>query len=210
MPEGEIRADPWVVTEAVATAVAVLERLHTSTWLFPATLFTDGRDGATVLRSRVGGSRSETRINYDIAEFLAWVETYCTKHGRSDRIPHSARPGPPGHLLRSPAPHPGLVHRPPATGSGCRHHPVRAPPRPDDPRLRRPSGGNVEKHLPAERVRDIVLTVVRARAGRRSLAQALHDDPSLLRTGRPPAPYCVAKLLMALNEAGAQNVALPR
>jgi len=39
--------------------------------------------------------------------------------------------------------------------------------------------GNVEKHLPAERVRDIVLTVVRARAGRRSLAQALHDDPSL-------------------------------
>lgn len=87
MPEGEIRADPWVVTEAVATAVAVLERLHTSTWLFPATLFTDGRDGATILRSRIGGSRSETRINHDIAEFLAWVETYCTEHGRSDHIP---------------------------------------------------------------------------------------------------------------------------
>ncbi|MCX4581214.1 site-specific integrase [Streptomyces sp. NBC_01571] len=70
--------------------------------------------------------------------------------------------------------------------------------------------GNVEKHLPAERVRDIVLTVVRARAGRRSLAQALHDDPSLLRTGQPPAPYCVAKLLMSLHDAGAQDVALPR
>ncbi|MFI5772835.1 site-specific integrase [Streptomyces sp. NPDC051658] len=69
--------------------------------------------------------------------------------------------------------------------------------------------GNVEKHLDAAQVRDIVCTVVRARAGRRSLAQALHDDPSLLRTGQPPAPYCVAKLLMALNEAGAQNVALP-
>ena len=51
--------------------------------------------------------------------------------------------------------------------------------------------GNVEKHLPAEYIRDIVLTVVRARAGRRSLAQALHNDPSLLRTGQPPAPYCV-------------------
>ncbi|MFF1446200.1 hypothetical protein [Streptomyces sp. NPDC058295] len=50
-------------------------------------MFTDGRDGATILRSRVGGSRSETRINHDIAEFLAWVETYCTEHGRSDRIP---------------------------------------------------------------------------------------------------------------------------
>ncbi|MFE6776408.1 hypothetical protein [Streptomyces sp. NPDC057702] len=69
--------------------------------------------------------------------------------------------------------------------------------------------GNVEKSLPAERVRDIVLTVVRTRAGRRSLAQALHDDPSLLRTGQPPAPYCVAKLLMALNETGSQDVALP-
>jgi hypothetical protein len=50
-------------------------------------LFTDGRDGAAMLRSRVGGSRSETWINHDIAEFLAWVETYCTEHGRSDRIP---------------------------------------------------------------------------------------------------------------------------
>ncbi|WP_030687402.1 hypothetical protein [Streptomyces sp. NRRL B-1347] len=45
--------------------------------------------------------------------------------------------------------------------------------------------GNVEKHLPAERVRDIALMVVRARAARRSLAQALHDDPSLLRTVPP-------------------------
>ncbi|MEU3619854.1 hypothetical protein ABZ725_47350 [Streptomyces sp. NPDC006872] len=50
-------------------------------------MFTDGRDGATILRSRVGGSRSETRINHDIAEFLAWVATYCTEHGRSDRVP---------------------------------------------------------------------------------------------------------------------------
>lgn len=37
--------------------------------------------------------------------------------------------------------------------------------------------GNVEKQLSAEHVRDIVLPVVRARAGRRSLAQALHDGP---------------------------------
>ncbi|MFE5562382.1 hypothetical protein [Streptomyces sp. NPDC056544] len=86
-PEGEIRTDPWVVTEVVATAVTVLERLHTSTWLFPATLFTDGRDGAAMLRSRVGGSRSETRINNDLAEFLAWVQTYCTENGRGDGIP---------------------------------------------------------------------------------------------------------------------------
>ncbi|MFJ1818679.1 site-specific integrase [Streptomyces sp. NPDC088139] len=70
--------------------------------------------------------------------------------------------------------------------------------------------GNVEKHLNVALIRDIVCTVVRGRAGRRSLAQALHDDPALLRTGQPPAPYCVAKLLMVLHEAGAQDVALPR
>ncbi|MGO4756805.1 site-specific integrase, partial [Streptomyces sp. 2MCAF27] len=69
---------------------------------------------------------------------------------------------------------------------------------------------NVEKHLNADRVRDIVCTLVRSRAGRRNLAQALHDNPSLLRTGKPPAPFRVAKLLMALHEAGAQDTALPR
>ncbi|MEU5105199.1 site-specific integrase [Streptomyces sp. NPDC021354] len=69
---------------------------------------------------------------------------------------------------------------------------------------------NVEKHLDAERVRDIVCTLVRSRAGRRNLAQALHDNPSLLRTGKPPAPFRAAKLLMALHEAGAQDTALPR
>ncbi|MEF9908144.1 site-specific integrase [Streptomyces sp. P9-A2] len=70
--------------------------------------------------------------------------------------------------------------------------------------------GNVERHLDADRVREIVCTVMRERAGRRRLAQALHNDPSLLRTGRPPAPFCVARLLMALREAGAQDIALPR
>ncbi|MFI5774729.1 site-specific integrase [Streptomyces sp. NPDC051658] len=70
--------------------------------------------------------------------------------------------------------------------------------------------GNVERHLEADRIREIVCTVMRERAGRRRLAQALHEDPSLLRTGRPPAPFCVARLLMALHEAGAQDIALPR
>ncbi|WP_331763202.1 site-specific integrase (plasmid) [Streptomyces sp. NBC_01590] len=69
---------------------------------------------------------------------------------------------------------------------------------------------NVEKHLDADRIRGIVCTLVRTRAGRRNLAQALHDNPSLLRTGKPPAPFRVAKLLMAMHEAGAQDTALPR
>ncbi|MER6521773.1 hypothetical protein ABT246_33565 [Streptomyces sp. NPDC001553] len=126
-PEGEIRADPWVVTEVVATAVAVLERLHTSTWLFPATLFTDGRDGAAMLRSRVGQPRPR-RVPGLGPDLL---------HRARPRRRHPARPGPPGHFLRAPAPHSGLVHRPPAAGPGRRRHSVRAPARPDDPRLRR-------------------------------------------------------------------------
>ena len=69
--------------------------------------------------------------------------------------------------------------------------------------------GEVERRLDTTRIREIVCEVVRERAGRRSLAQALRDDPSLLRTGRPPAAYCVAKLLMALREAGAQEISPP-
>ena len=59
--------------------------------------------------------------------------------------------------------------------------------------------GEVEQHLSPEQVRDVVCGVVRARAGRRRLAEALHKDPSLLRTGRPPAPYSLAKLLMEVT-----------
>lgn len=69
---------------------------------------------------------------------------------------------------------------------------------------------SVEKHLDADRIGDVTCTIFRSRAGRRRLAQALHENPSLLRTGRPPAPFCVAKLLMALREAGARDTALPR
>jgi hypothetical protein len=69
--------------------------------------------------------------------------------------------------------------------------------------------GEVERGLDTTRIREIVCEVVRERAGRRRLAEALRDDPSLLRTGRPPAPYCVAKLLMALREAGAREVSPP-
>ncbi|MFJ2008339.1 site-specific integrase [Streptomyces chartreusis] len=69
---------------------------------------------------------------------------------------------------------------------------------------------NVEKHLDTDHIRGVVCNLVRSRAGRRNLAQALHDDPFLLRTGKPPAPFRVAKLLMALREAGAQDTALPR
>jgi hypothetical protein len=68
----------------------------------------------------------------------------------------------------------------------------------------------VERHLDEEDVRAVVCAVMGQRAGRRRLAQALQSDATVLRTGRPPAPYCVAKLLMALSEGGARNVSRPR
>jgi hypothetical protein len=67
----------------------------------------------------------------------------------------------------------------------------------------------VEHHLDAERIRKIVTGVVAGRAGRRRLAQTLHERPDILRTGRPPAALSVGRLLLALREAGAQDIAAP-
>jgi hypothetical protein len=68
----------------------------------------------------------------------------------------------------------------------------------------------VEQHLDSERIHEVVTEVVGGRAGRRRLAQALRQHPDVLRTGRPPAAFGVARLLLALREAGAQDVAAPR
>jgi len=70
--------------------------------------------------------------------------------------------------------------------------------------------GRVEQHLDAGRIRAVVIGVGGGRAGRRRLAQALRQHPEVLRTGRPPAAFAVARLLLALRLAGAQDVAAPR
>jgi hypothetical protein len=68
----------------------------------------------------------------------------------------------------------------------------------------------VEQHLDAERIREVVTGVVRGRTSRRRLAQALRQHSEVLRTGRPPAALSVGRLLLALREAGAHNIAAPR
>ncbi len=70
--------------------------------------------------------------------------------------------------------------------------------------------GRVEQHLDAEQIRQVVTRVGGRRAGRRRLAQALRQHPEVLRTGRPPAAFAVARLLLALREAGAKDIAAPR
>jgi hypothetical protein len=60
---------------------------------------------------------------------------------------------------------------------------------------------------------DVIRTAVEdsgGRARRRRLAAALAADPSVLTTGRSPAPAVVADLLLALRAAGATAVSIPR
>lgn len=86
IPEGAVREDPWVVVAPVAAAVAVLERLHISPWLFPNTLEVDGRaDGQR--QSRKGLGRNDALITRDLRIFCSWVNAYCHATGRSDTIP---------------------------------------------------------------------------------------------------------------------------
>jgi len=92
---GERRVDPWVVHEITAKAVAVLERLHDQTWLFPDTLFVAERQRH--LNRRAGGARTDKATNRDIGLFTAWVNRYCTATGRADSIP----PDPAGPVTTS-------------------------------------------------------------------------------------------------------------
>jgi integrase len=85
IPEGQIRPDPWVVIDLVATAVAVLERLHPSELLFPTMLEPRNKRRGDV--KRLGEARGTTSITKDLEDFRAWVNTYCQRHKRADHIP---------------------------------------------------------------------------------------------------------------------------
>ncbi|MBF6253926.1 hypothetical protein IU414_18270 [Nocardia farcinica] len=88
LPQGEIRPDPWVVAEPVATAIAVLEALHEEQLLFPNRL--GGRPQKAVgtgYRFRDGRARTSTAITRDLNGFIDWVNTYCTRTNRNDPIP---------------------------------------------------------------------------------------------------------------------------
>ncbi|MEU8967126.1 hypothetical protein AB0C89_36300 [Streptomyces sp. NPDC048491] len=84
MPEGELRRDPWVVVEAVARAVAVLERLHPGPLLFPTRIEPYPQSAPT---RRQGHARPDKRIAVDIANFVRWVNEECRTQGRNDGIP---------------------------------------------------------------------------------------------------------------------------
>jgi hypothetical protein len=89
VPEGQIRPDPWVVIELVATAVAALERLHPSELLFPNLL--EPRNKPKGDLKRLGEARPTESIKRDLEAFRAWVNAYCLQHNRADQIPGDGR-----------------------------------------------------------------------------------------------------------------------
>lgn len=88
IPQGQIRKDPWVVIELVSQAVAVLERLHPSTLLFPIKLDFRGQNRSL---KRQGRARSGKSVSQDLAGFVAWVNAECQRRGRTDSIPDDGR-----------------------------------------------------------------------------------------------------------------------
>ena len=87
-PEGQLRPDPWVVAEPVATAITMLETLHAEKLLFPNRLNARPQKAGSGSRQfRDGKARSITHINRDIAALVDWINTYCHNHGRLDAIP---------------------------------------------------------------------------------------------------------------------------
>ncbi|MFJ3932656.1 hypothetical protein [Streptomyces sp. NPDC090029] len=82
LPQGEERADPWVVVAPVARAVHILERLHTSPLLFPTRIEDYHRPS-----TRLGTARDVQKAAEDITAFTRWVNSYCTRLGRTDAIP---------------------------------------------------------------------------------------------------------------------------
>jgi hypothetical protein len=68
---------------------------------------------------------------------------------------------------------------------------------------------DVEPALDSAVVAGLVSNVAPRRNTRRRLAQALLKNPSLLTTGRSPAPRVAGSLLIALRQAGAVNISAP-
>ena len=68
----------------------------------------------------------------------------------------------------------------------------------------------VDPAVDQDTVRAAVERAGGGRARRRRLAAALAADPSLLTSGRSPAPTAVGDLLLALRAAGATGISPPR
>lgn len=69
--------------------------------------------------------------------------------------------------------------------------------------------GAADTGLTVDAVAAVVVAVAGGRAKRRRLALSLLDNPSVLTTGRSPAPSAVGDLLLALRRGGAAGISAP-
>ncbi|MCH6472435.1 hypothetical protein [Sinomonas terrae] len=86
--EGEERETPWVVHPVVARAVTVLEELHDNAFLFPKNIRPQPiRRKGPATAPRAGTARTSSQIGTDVVRFVDWVNAFCHRYGRPDRIP---------------------------------------------------------------------------------------------------------------------------
>jgi hypothetical protein len=69
--------------------------------------------------------------------------------------------------------------------------------------------GAVDTGLTTDEVTAVVGAVAGGRSKRRRLAAALLDNPTVLTTGRSPAPSAIGELLLALRRGGAAGISAP-
>ncbi|MEV8597291.1 hypothetical protein [Streptomyces sp. NPDC052012] len=81
IPEGEMRADPWVVLEPVARAIAVAEELEEGELLFTRTLFRGARRTIET-RTQLSSDAAVERIR----AFTAWANQLAAAHGRTHEL----------------------------------------------------------------------------------------------------------------------------
>lgn len=199
VPEGRIRPDPWVVAEPVATAITVLENLHTERLLFPNRLGARPQKTNTgTSRFRDGKARTSSHINSDIAALIDWTDDYCRSEGRDDPIPpDSAHPEITARRFRRTLA--WFIARAPRAGR--RRYPVRPPQDPDDPRLRgnlcfriprrpRLRGMADPPGHPRRRPRALAVRRARERASSRPLPPAHRIRAALRRTCLAHNPGC--------------------
>lgn len=90
-PEGHPRSNPWIVHPLAGQAVEVLEQVHTSELLFPKTLRPRPLRGTKPRAdARAGTGQTAAKTTTDIGSFIGWVNDYCVRHQRNDRIPEDA------------------------------------------------------------------------------------------------------------------------
>jgi hypothetical protein len=84
--EGTVRSDPWVVVEPVARAIAILESLSHTNFLFPPLL--SGEKSATrALALRPGRCRGSGALAKDITAFMDYCNEFTELRGLSQGIP---------------------------------------------------------------------------------------------------------------------------